>query len=61
MGWQYIEGSWDNPQVTDRENFKQVLISDRLRPILDIWIAAIVKRVGAFESLLGLIGRYVIA
>lgn len=35
--------------------------SDRLRPILDIWIAAIVKRVGAFESLLGLIGRYVIA
>jgi hypothetical protein len=34
---------------------------DRLRPILDIWIAAIVKRVGAFESLLGLIGRYVIA
>lgn len=28
MGWQYIEGSWDNPQVTDRENFKQVLISD---------------------------------
>jgi type I restriction enzyme R subunit len=31
MGWQYIEGSWDNPQVTDRENFKQVLISDRLK------------------------------
>jgi type I restriction enzyme R subunit len=31
MGWQYIEGSWDNPQVSDRENFKQVLISDRLK------------------------------
>lgn len=28
MGWQYIEGSWDDPQVTDRENFKQVLISE---------------------------------
>ena len=44
MGWQYIEGSWDNPQVTDRENFKQVLISDRLRPILDTQIAALVRR-----------------
>ncbi len=31
MGWQYIAGSWDNPQVTGRENFKQVLISDRLK------------------------------
>ena len=31
MGWQYIEGSWDDPQVSDRENFKQVLISDRLK------------------------------
>ncbi|MEG4584719.1 HsdR family type I site-specific deoxyribonuclease [Microcoleus sp. MOSTC5] len=31
MGWQHIEGSWDNPQVTDRENFKQVLIGDRLK------------------------------
>jgi type I restriction enzyme R subunit len=31
MGWQYIEGSWDDPQVTNRENFKQVLISDRLK------------------------------
>ncbi|MEP0859255.1 HsdR family type I site-specific deoxyribonuclease [Trichocoleus sp. DQ-U1] len=31
MGWQYIEGSWDDPQITDRENFKQVLISDRLK------------------------------
>ncbi len=28
---QYIEGSWDDPQVSDRENFKQVLISDRLK------------------------------
>ncbi|MEG4965709.1 HsdR family type I site-specific deoxyribonuclease [Microcoleus sp. B6-A1] len=31
MGWQHIEGSWDNPQITDRENFKQVLIGDRLK------------------------------
>jgi type I restriction enzyme R subunit len=31
MGWQYIEGSWDDPQVTDRENFKQVLISHSLK------------------------------
>src|ERR687885_2572778 len=31
MGWQHIEGSWDNPQVTDRENFKQVLMGDRLK------------------------------
>src|SRR3569832_2733917 len=30
IGWQYNEGRWDNPQVSDRENFKQVLISDRL-------------------------------
>ena len=29
MDWQNIEGSWDNPQVTERENFKQVLLSDR--------------------------------
>lgn len=47
MGWQYIEGSWDNPQVTDRENFKQVLISDRLHPILETQIATLVNRVGA--------------
>jgi predicted metal-dependent hydrolase len=47
MGWQYIEGSWDNPQLTNRENFKQVLISDRLRPILDAQIAALVNRVAA--------------
>ncbi|MEG4988665.1 HsdR family type I site-specific deoxyribonuclease [Microcoleus sp. BR0-C5] len=31
MGWQHIEGSWDNPQITDRENFKQILIGDRLK------------------------------
>ena len=31
MGWQHIEGSWDDPQITGRENFKQVLISDRLK------------------------------
>jgi predicted metal-dependent hydrolase len=47
MGWQYIEGSWDNAQITERENFKQVLISDRLRPILGSQIAALVNRIGA--------------
>jgi type I restriction enzyme R subunit len=31
MGWQYIEGDWDNPEITERENFKQVLLSDRLK------------------------------
>jgi type I restriction enzyme R subunit len=31
MAWQYIEGSWDDPEVTERENFKQVLISARLK------------------------------
>jgi hypothetical protein len=47
MGRQYIQGNWDNPQVIERENFKQVLICDRLCPILDTQIAALVKRVGA--------------
>jgi type I restriction enzyme R subunit len=31
MGWQYIEGSWDSPEVTERENFKQVLLIERLK------------------------------
>ncbi|MBN4003593.1 HsdR family type I site-specific deoxyribonuclease [Nostoc sp. LPT] len=31
MGWQYIEGSWDNPAITERENFKQVLLIQRLK------------------------------
>jgi hypothetical protein len=43
MGRQYIQGNWDNPQVIERENFKQVLICDRLRPILFTQIASIVK------------------
>jgi type I restriction enzyme R subunit len=35
MGWQYIEGSWDNPQVSDRENFKQVNpITEAIRDLL---------------------------
>lgn len=24
MGWQYIEGDWEVPHITERENFKQV-------------------------------------
>jgi hypothetical protein len=47
-------------QARGREEFIQ-WYCDRLRPILDTLISALVKRVGAFESLLGLIGRYVIA
>ncbi|MBD2438102.1 type I restriction endonuclease subunit R [Nostoc sp. FACHB-110] len=31
MGWQYIEGSWDNPAITERDNFKQVLLTQRLK------------------------------
>ncbi len=31
MGWQYIEGDYKNPTVSDRENFKQVLLIPRLR------------------------------
>ncbi|MEG4629368.1 HsdR family type I site-specific deoxyribonuclease [Microcoleus sp. AR_TQ3_B6] len=42
MGWQYIEGSWDNPQVSDRENFKQVLIINRLK--------AAIKRINLDEN-----------
>lgn len=30
-GWQYIAGDWDKPEITERENFKQVLLSDRLK------------------------------
>lgn len=31
MGWQYIEGDKFNPKVTERENFKQVILGDRLK------------------------------
>lgn len=31
MGWQYIEGSWENPAITERDNFKQVLLTERLK------------------------------
>ncbi|AFY47533.1 type I site-specific deoxyribonuclease, HsdR family [Nostoc sp. PCC 7524] len=31
MGWQYIEGNWDNPAITERDNFKQVLLTQRLK------------------------------
>ncbi len=30
-GWQYIEGDWDKPEITERENFKQVLLRSRLK------------------------------
>ncbi|MBH8563751.1 hypothetical protein I8748_16395 [Nostoc sp. CENA67] len=31
MDWQYIEGDWDNAKVTERENFKQVLLTEHLK------------------------------
>ncbi|MEH2295924.1 type I restriction endonuclease subunit R [Nostoc sp.] len=31
MGWHYLEGNWNDPQVTERENFKQVLLTERLK------------------------------
>lgn len=31
MGWQHIEGDCKNPAVSDRDNFKQVLLIPRLR------------------------------
>ncbi|MGE5658095.1 MAG: type I restriction endonuclease [Actinomycetota bacterium] len=42
MGWQQIEGDWNNPQVTERENFKQVLITQRLK--------AAIKRINLDEN-----------
>ncbi|MGK7930979.1 MAG: type I restriction endonuclease subunit R [Microcystaceae cyanobacterium] len=34
MNWQYIEEDIDNPAITERETFKQVLLKDRLRKAL---------------------------
>lgn len=31
MGWQYMAGDKFNPQVTERDNFKQVLLTNRLK------------------------------
>jgi type I restriction enzyme R subunit len=31
MGWQHIEGDWDVAELTERDNFKQVLLTQRLR------------------------------
>ncbi|GJD22900.1 type I restriction-modification system, R subunit [Rivularia sp. IAM M-261] len=31
MGWQYIEGDKFDPKVTERDNFKQVLLTNRLK------------------------------
>ncbi|MGH1394696.1 MAG: type I restriction endonuclease subunit R [Trichormus sp.] len=42
MGWQYIEGSWDNPAITERDNFKQVLLTQRLK--------AAIKRINLDEN-----------
>ncbi|QIR40296.1 type I restriction endonuclease subunit R [Tolypothrix sp. PCC 7910] len=42
MGWQYIEGSWDNPAITERDNFKQVLLTQRIK--------AAIKRINLDEN-----------
>lgn len=34
MNWQYIQGCWKNPAITERETFKQVLLKNRLRKAL---------------------------
>lgn len=34
MGWQYIEGDWEVPDVTERDTFKQVLLKKYLREAL---------------------------
>lgn len=34
MGWQHIEGDWDIASLTERENFRQVLLTGRLRAAL---------------------------
>ena len=31
MGWDYLEGDTGVPYLTERENFRQVLLTDRLR------------------------------
>ena len=42
MGWQHIEGNLNNPQITERENFKQILIINRLK--------AAIKRINLDEN-----------
>ena len=34
MGWQHIEGDWDIASLTERENFRQVLLTGRLQKAL---------------------------
>jgi type I restriction enzyme, R subunit len=34
MGWQHIEGDKFNSQITERENFKQVLLIQRLKTVI---------------------------
>jgi type I restriction enzyme R subunit len=33
MGWDYLEGDTGVPYLTERENFRQVLLTDRLRVV----------------------------
>jgi len=34
MGWQWLEGDTDVPYLTERENFREVLLKDRLEAAL---------------------------
>jgi type I restriction enzyme R subunit len=34
MGWEHLEGDTGVPYLTERETFRQVLLSDRLRKAL---------------------------
>lgn len=34
LGWDYLEGNTDVPNLTERENFDQVLLTGRLREAL---------------------------
>ena len=34
MGWQWIEGDTDVPEFTERQNFREVLLKDRLAAAL---------------------------
>ncbi|MFB2835013.1 type I restriction endonuclease [Floridanema evergladense] len=42
MGWQHIEGDWNDPKITERESFKQILIINRLK--------AAIKRINLDEN-----------
>ena len=34
MGWEWLEGDTDVPELTERTNFREVLLKDRLKAVL---------------------------